>query len=131
MIKNQSGNYDIIGDIHGHANDLKALLQALDYQPDRKGIYRHPERKVIFVGDFIDRGDGQKAVLDMVRPMVEQGAALAVMGNHEFNAIAYHTQHPETGQPLRSHDANHTRQHEAFLKEFTHQSDINNCQQLV
>ena len=48
--------YDIIGDIHGHADALERLLQKLGYT--RKfGIYSHAEkRKVVFVGDFIDRG---------------------------------------------------------------------------
>ena len=47
--------YDLIGDIHGHATELKQLLQKLGYTLEEGG-YRHPERKVIFLGDFIDRG---------------------------------------------------------------------------
>jgi hypothetical protein len=56
--------------------------------------------------------------------MVENGAALAVMGNHEFNAISYHTLHPSTGEPLRSHSDNHKRQHQAFLDEFTDNTEL-------
>jgi len=47
--------YDIIGDIHGHADELKVLLNKLGYT-ESKGIYSCPGRKVIFVGDYIDRG---------------------------------------------------------------------------
>jgi len=110
--------YDIIGDIHGHAHELQALLVKLDYARGRDG-YRHPDgRKVVFLGDFIDRGSENRAVLDIVRPMVEEGNALAVMGNHEYNAICYHTRHPETGEPLRRRGPRSFRQHERFLAEF-------------
>ncbi len=45
--------YDIIGDIHGQADALLALLAKLGYQ-QQGGTWRHPERRVVFVGDFID-----------------------------------------------------------------------------
>lgn len=107
--------YDLIGDIHGHAQPLRLLLQMLGYR-DQGGCYRHPTRQAIFLGDFIDRGPGQREVLAVVRPMVEAGAALAVMGNHEFNALAYHTPDPaQPGEYLRPHNARNTRQHQAFL----------------
>jgi hypothetical protein len=48
-------------------------------------IYRHETRKVIFVGDFLDRGPEQKEALRVARN--EAGTAAAVLGNHEFNAI--------------------------------------------
>jgi hypothetical protein len=109
--------YDLIGDIHGHAAELRALLRLMGYRKDRHG-YRHPSRKVIFAGDFIDRGPNQQGVLEIVLPMVEQGHALAVMGNHEFNALGYHTRHPATGEPLRSHSDKNRHQHAAFLREY-------------
>jgi hypothetical protein len=85
--------YDVIGDIHGHADALLRLLQVLGYEkgPD---CWRHPERQVIFLGDFVDRGPEIKKVLETARSMVIGGAALAVMGNHEFNAVAFHMEHP-------------------------------------
>src|ERR1700682_6445764 len=95
--------YDVIGDIHGHADELVQLLEALAYERDH-GVYRQPERKVIFLGDFIDRGPKIRQVLEIVRPMIEEGEALAVMGNHELNALAYHTEDPEVpGEHLRRH----------------------------
>ena len=51
-------NYDIIGDIHGHAAALKALLQKLGYR-ENGGAWRHSERQAIFVGDFVDSGPRQ------------------------------------------------------------------------
>ena len=47
--------YDIIGDIHGHADTLIQLLQKLGYKKNKQGAFQHPTRKVFFVGDFIDR----------------------------------------------------------------------------
>jgi len=111
-------DYDIIGDIHGHAGPLVALLKKLGYSQDSNGVYGQDGRQVIFLGDFIDRGPQQKQVIDIVRPMVENLTALAVMGNHEFNAISYHTQNTDHGAYLRAHSEKNTRQHSAFLNEY-------------
>lgn len=109
--------YDIIGDIHGHATPLKALLGKLGYT-ERAGIWSHSERQAIFLGDFIDRGPQQVEVLGIVRSMVEAGHALAVMGNHEFNAVAWHTPDPQNpGDYLRPHTRKNHEQHQAFLEQ--------------
>lgn len=112
-------NYDLIGDIHGHATELVSLLEKLGYQRlSEKGdcCYAHPNRVAVFLGDFVDRGPEQREVIDIVRPMVEKGSALAVMGNHEFNAIAFYTPDPDhAGEYLRKRTANNKRQHQAFL----------------
>jgi len=109
--------YDLIGDIHGHADELVQLLETLGYN-DTQGAYLHPERKVIFLGDFIDRGPKIRQVLETVRPMVEKGTALAVMGNHELNALAYHTEDQEaSGQYVRPHTPKNEKQHRATLQQ--------------
>ncbi|MBH8557359.1 metallophosphoesterase [Hymenobacter negativus] len=110
--------YDLIGDIHGHAAELRQLLEQLDYIPDAAGVYRHAGgRQVIFVGDFIDRGPAIRETLQLVRGMVDGGAALAVMGNHEYNALAFWTFDP-TGGHLRPHKPVHIIQHLETIKEF-------------
>ena len=110
--------YDIIGDIHGHADKLIALLQKMGYTHNGD-CYRHPSRQAIFLGDFIDRGPQQRKTLDTVMPMVQQQAALAVMGNHEYNALAYHTEHPQRpGTWLRARTARNRKQHQAFIDEY-------------
>jgi hypothetical protein len=106
--------YDLIGDIHGSHRTLAALLDELRYVAGEDGVRRHPDRTAIFLGDFIDRGPGQREVIETVRPMIETGAALAVMGNHEYNAVAYATPDPAGGW-LRRHSEKHARQHAAFL----------------
>ena len=112
---------DIIGDVHGHADRLEALLRALGYTHAR-GAWRHPSRTAIFVGDLIDRGPGQLRTLELVRDMVEAGTARVTMGNHEFNAIAWATRDPEhPDHHLRPRHGEkgekNRRQHRAFLEE--------------
>ena len=111
-------NYDVIGDVHGQYDKLVALLRTLGYRETMRA-WRHPDRTAIFVGDFIDRGPKQVETLKLVRGMVDTGAAMAVMGNHEFNAIAWATRDPEhPTKYLRSHDRpGNRKQHQAFLAE--------------
>ncbi|WJW75557.1 metallophosphoesterase [Thiohalobacter sp. IOR34] len=113
--------YDIVGDIHGCYQSLVALLDRLGYVKD-DGVYRHVDRKMIFLGDFIDRGPAQHEVIDTVRRMIEAGTALAVMGNHEFNAIAYASPDPKSGNYLRPHSDKNRRQHQAFLEAYVDDS---------
>jgi hypothetical protein len=115
--------YDLIGDIHGHSVPLVELLKKLGYLRSN-GVYRQADRKVIFLGDFIDKGPNQREVIDIVRPMVEAGTALSVMGNHEFNAIAWFIEDPENpGEYLREHSRRHLRQHQAFLDAYAGADD--------
>lgn len=107
--------YDLIGDIHGYATELKKLLGKLGYQ-ETQGTWQHPERKVIFLGDFVDRGPEQIETVTIARNMVESGNALAVMGNHEFNAVAWATPDEDNpGEFLRAHSTRNLNQHKAFL----------------
>jgi hypothetical protein len=80
------------------------LLIKLEYT-EVQGVFRHAERQMIFVGDFIDRGPEQRQVLRIARAMCKAGTASAVLGNHEFNAIGWATsdgnvQHKEFPQQL-------------------------------
>ena len=109
--------YDIIGDIHGHADELRKILSQMEYRPVGDG-YRHPDRQAIFVGDFIDRGPKLQEVLLIVRAMIDSNSAQAVMGNHEFNAIAYHTKNSE-GEFFRKHNERKRKQHAATLEQLT------------
>ncbi len=108
--------HDIVGDIHGHADALEALLETLGYE-ERGGAWRHPYRTMVFLGDFVDRGPDQLRLIDTVRRMLDAGSALAVMGNHEFNAIGYATRSNSPPHlPLRANDERNTRSHRAFLE---------------
>jgi len=111
--------YDIIGDIHGHAKELKNLLIGLGYNRHGRG-YRHSERTIVFVGDFVDRGPTIADVIAIARATVDAGDGFAVMGNHEYNAIAFHTEVP--GKPdcwFREHSDKNVRQHQATLDQLS------------
>ena len=111
--------YDIIGDIHGHADALELLLAKLGYS-EQNGHYAQPERKVIFVGDFIDRGPKILRVLQIARSMVEAGTALAVLGNHELNAIAYQTREADNSTRfMRPREEKNFLQHKQTLHQLS------------
>lgn len=94
---------DFIGDIHGHASQLRTLLGRLGYRT-KDGVFTHPERRVVFLGDYVDRGPEIRQTLEIVRTMVEAGNATALMGNHEYNAIAWFTPRPDRPkEPCRRH----------------------------
>ena len=112
--------YDIIGDIHGHADDLEILLQKLGYKLI-KGVYTPPEnRQALFLGDYIDRGPKIRETLHIVKNMCDQGHAKAIMGNHEFNALCFHTANKSKGGYLRVHSWKNINQHHDTLKQFQH-----------
>jgi hypothetical protein len=110
---------DIIPDIHGQAEKLRVALKNLGWER-RGATWTHPEpgRRILFLGDFIDRGPENGAVIRIVRELMDAGRARAIMGNHELNALHYHTNDPDTNQPLRPRDDKNDAQHESFLKEY-------------
>ncbi|MCI0603820.1 polynucleotide kinase-phosphatase [bacterium] len=87
------GPFDIIGDIHGCFDELAELLNRLGYQVDQtdsESSYRvvHPEgRRVVFLGDLVDRGPKTPEVLRLVMDMVDSGTALCVPGNHDTKLL--------------------------------------------
>lgn len=112
---------DLIGDIHGHADELEELLLKLGYR-ENDGTYSHPSRKVVFVGDYIDRGPKIRETLQIVRSMVESENATALMGNHEYNALLFHFQDNEGGH-LRKHSIKNIKQHYKTLKDFQNRQE--------
>lgn len=92
-LRHEQGPFDIIGDVHGCADELEQLLATLGYQwhdaPDLEDglysrVYAHPAgRKAIFLGDLVDRGPRILDTVQLVRNMVNHHAAFCVMGNHD------------------------------------------------
>lgn len=107
---------DLIGDIHGYADKLEELLLKMDYTK-KNGVYSHPERKVLFVGDYIDRGPQINQTLEIVKAMADNGHAIALMGNHEYNALCFHLENPNGGH-LRPHTIKNIGQHYDTLRQF-------------
>ncbi|MFT4090099.1 MAG: polynucleotide kinase-phosphatase [Asticcacaulis sp.] len=84
--RTEVGPFDIIGDVHGCFDEMHALMQKLGYVIEGGAPYRvsHPQgRKLIFVGDLVDRGPKTPDVLRLVMDMVESEVAFCVTGNHD------------------------------------------------
>jgi predicted kinase/diadenosine tetraphosphatase ApaH/serine/threonine PP2A family protein phosphatase len=78
----ERGPFDLIGDIHGCYDELVQLLTKLGYE-GHGDSFRHPGgRKVVFLGDLVNRGPDSVGVVRVVASMVQSGAALYVRGNH-------------------------------------------------
>ena len=99
-LHHEHGPFDIIGDIHGCCDELEQLLHQLGYhkQPiasffltelgnemsPARDTYRHPDgRKVIFLGDLVDRGPRILDTIALVQNMISAGQAFCVVGNHD------------------------------------------------
>lgn len=87
--REETGPFDIIGDVHGCYDELCLLLSKLNYQVDRDNCTAVPPqgRKVVFVGDLCDRGPKNVEVLRLVINMHNAGAALCVPGNHDVKLL--------------------------------------------
>lgn len=86
------GPFDLIGDVHGCADELEQLLDRLGYEAASQSsepawpgpVYAHPEGRVAaFVGDLVDRGPRILDTVRIVRNMVAHGSGLCVVGNHD------------------------------------------------
>src|SRR4051812_7798010 len=86
--KEDSGPFDLIGDVHGCFDELVELLTKLGYDAtDPARVVPPAGRKAVFLGDLVDRGPKVPAVLRLVMGMVEAGDALCVPGNHEAKLL--------------------------------------------
>ena len=92
-LRDRTGPFDVIGDVHGCRAELEALLTALGYLLHRDDAgrpvgARHPAgRTAVFLGDLVDRGPDTPGVLRLAMGMVAAGDALAVAGNHEAKLL--------------------------------------------
>ena len=87
-----AGPFDLVGDVHGCASELRTLLTRLgwhvEYAGGRAVGATHPARRTaVLVGDLVDRGPDTPGVLRLVMGMVAAGTALCVSGNHEAKLV--------------------------------------------
>jgi protein phosphatase len=96
--KDETGPFDIIGDVHGCFDELQELLLKLGYSVNRTdeteknfgfSVIAPENRKVIFIGDLVDRGPDSPSVLRLVMSMVNSGVAYCVPGNHDLKLQKY------------------------------------------
>ena len=87
-LKAEHGPFDIIGDVHGCGDELRELLGNLGYAEGTAGNWKHPAgRKLVFVGDLVDRGPKVTQVLKWVIASVGSGDAFCVPGNHDVKLM--------------------------------------------
>jgi hypothetical protein len=78
------GPVDVVGDVHGETHALADLMRRLGYSE----AGAHPEgRRLVFVGDLVDRGPDSPVVVERVRDLVHAGRAQCVLGNHDLNLL--------------------------------------------
>jgi protein phosphatase len=81
------GPFDIIGDVHGCADELRTLLAQLGYvidgPPDAPEVTAPHGRKLVFAGDLVDRGPDTPGVLRIAMAVLRSGIGYAVQGNHD------------------------------------------------
>jgi protein phosphatase len=83
-LRSEHGPFDIIGDVHGCFDELIELLTLLGYAAQPSAAWQHPGgRKMVFVGDLVDRGPKIPEVVRLVMESVKAGSALCVPGNHD------------------------------------------------
>jgi len=91
--RDEAGPFDIIGDVHGCCDELEALLAELGYRVEWDGEHfgiSHPEsRRLVFLGDLVDRGPRVVDCLRLAMDAVADGVALCVPGNHETKLLRH------------------------------------------
>lgn len=89
--KQEHGPFDIIGDVHGCFDELNDLLTELGYTlTEQEGQFEldaPDDRRLVFVGDLVDRGPANPEVLRLVQQLVASGKAFCVPGNHDMRLI--------------------------------------------
>jgi hypothetical protein len=121
-------HYDIIADVHGRIDKLTALLHRMGYLHDGVSHVPPPGRMALFLGDLIDPKPGHaipggvRATLELVKAMADRGHARVLMGNHELNALHYHTPAPG-GAWLRHHGEQNRAMHQGTLDDFPDYED--------
>lgn len=89
--RSEHGPFDIVGDVHGCFDELRDLMTTLGYSVERNGegyqVGVPENRKMIFLGDLVDRGPKIPDVLRLVMGMAQAGTALCVPGNHDMKLL--------------------------------------------
>ena len=109
--RDDQGPFDIIGDVHGCIDELIGLMRELGYNVDKEGkewqVCHEEKRKLVFVGDLVDRGPANIECVRLVSDAKKAGIAYVVEGNHEA----------KLRRALRGHDVKQTHGLEETMKE--------------
>jgi protein phosphatase len=85
----ESGPFDIVGDVHGCYDELRTLLSELGYTVADHVVSHPAGRRLVFVGDLVDRGPDSPNVLRLAMASVKAGSAICVPGNHDAKFLRW------------------------------------------
>tara|TARA_Y100000588_G_scaffold80539_1_gene84493 strand:+ start:22092 stop:24173 length:2082 start_codon:yes stop_codon:yes gene_type:complete len=85
-------NIDVIGDIHGLYSDFVNFISELGYTVENNTIQHKDNRKILFLGDVVDRGQESLKMLKIMYNSVKYNGHYAIIGNHE-NKISQFFKH--------------------------------------
>lgn len=114
---------DFIGDVHGYYDELVEFLKTLQYE-NIDGVWQHPDRKAVFVGDFVNRGPNSREVLYLVKSMVNNRKGYAILGNHELNMLGYFSTR-KNGRPIANLPSSTRAQMDDIKKQFNNDKELN------
>lgn len=80
MVLNLTGEYVIIGDLHGHILDLFRILRKFGHPP---------KQNYLFLGDLVDRGEfsTETIILILLMKCLYPENIFIIRGNHEFTEL--------------------------------------------
>jgi protein phosphatase len=81
--RHDHGPFDIIGDVHGCIDELRDLIAKLGGSVEGDVARPASGRRLVFLGDLVDRGPDSVGVLRLVMNMAAVGEALVLPGNHD------------------------------------------------
>ena len=98
--------YYAIGDIHGRLDLLRILLKKIDTDAAQTPSKRV---RIIFLGDYVDRGQDSRGVIDLLAVMKRDGGeqVTALKGNHEEALLGFLAD-PSTGPAWAEHGGRET-----------------------
>lgn len=84
------GLWDVIGDTHGLYDEFKALLEKAGWTIIDEKLQPHPQgRKLLLLGDLVDRGTQSVELVRFVKRAVDDNLALVLKGNHEAKLVKF------------------------------------------
>jgi predicted kinase len=84
------GDWDVVGDTHGLLDELIELLTKAGWPIVDGRLLPHPQgRKLLFLGDLVDRGTQSIALLRFLKKAVDAGLALCIKGNHDAKLVRF------------------------------------------
>ncbi len=82
-------NIDIIGDIHGLYEEFIQFIKSIGYEVNDFRITHKDNRKILFLGDVIDRGQQSLEMLKILYNAVTFDGHYAILGNHEYKLLQF------------------------------------------